>query len=212
MLVDKYTNSTFSDSLHERLSIIPLNAWEEELPSLEAIIRETLRISGSGIFLRRNIANDIQIGDATLRRGDFLAYQSAEVNLNPDIYTDPMTFDPDRYGPGREEGKEPFGYLSWGAGMYFTTSNAVIFLSFMSLGRHPCLGMKIAKLEIKLILAMILLGYEYEIVDGNGNYPKEVPSQDRNDLLQVSTYPCISSRHVLIYFSCSRDLWGTRVI
>ena len=57
----------------------------------------------------------------------------------------------------------------------------------MSLGRHPCAGMKIAKLEIKLVLTMMLLGYEYELVDGNGNYPKEIPSQDRNDLLQVST-------------------------
>ena len=46
--------------------------------------------------------------------------------------------------------------------------------------------MKIAKLEIKLVLAMILLGYEYELVDGNGNCPKQIPSQDRNDILQVS--------------------------
>ena len=77
--------------------------------------------------------------------------------------------------------------------------------------------MKFAKLEMKLILTMILLGYEYELVDGNGNYPKKVPSQDRNDLVQVSTitHACISSRQelsVLIYFSCSRDLWETRVI
>ena len=59
----------------------------------------------------------------------------------------------------------------------------------MLLGRHPCPGMKIAKLEIKLILTMMLLGYDYELVDGNGNYPKELPSQDRNDLLQVSSTP-----------------------
>ena len=59
----------------------------------------------------------------------------------------------------------------------------------MSLGRHPCAGMKIAKLEMKLILTMILLGYEYEIVDGNGNRPKEVPNQDRNGLLHVSNNP-----------------------
>jgi cytochrome P450 len=64
----------------------------------------------------------------------------------------------------------------------------------MSLGRHPCAGMKIAKLEIKLILAMMLLGYEYELVDGNGNYPKQVPSQDRNDIAQAST---ISNRQEL---------------
>jgi cytochrome P450 len=128
-LVDNYTNTTSSDPLHARLSTIPLNAWEDELPSLDAIIRETLRISGSITHLRRNIAKDIQIGDAIIRRGDFLAYSSADVNLNPDIYTNPMTFDPDRYGPGREEDrKETFGYLAWGAGMYLTTTlNADIF-------------------------------------------------------------------------------------
>ena len=181
------------DPLHSRLSTIPLDAWEEELPSLDVIIRETLRISGSGTFLRRNIEKDIQVGEATIRRGDFLAYSSAEVNHNPDIYTNPMTFDPDRYGPDREEDrKEAFGYLSWGAGMHLTmTLNSGILKCSMSLGRHPCAGMKIAKLEIKLVLMMVLLGYEYELVDGNGNYPRQVPRQDRNDLMQVSTYPCI---------------------
>lgn len=43
-----------------------------------------------------------------------------------------------------------------------------------------------AKLEIKVILAMMLLGYEYEIVDGNGNPRKTVPDQNRNDIHQVS--------------------------
>jgi len=166
-LVEKYTNTTSSDPLHARLSTIPLEAWENELPSLEAIIRETLRISGSNAVLRRNVGKDIQVGEATIKRGDFLAYSTADVNLDPDIYTNPMTFDPDRYGPGREEDrKASLGYLSWGA------------------GRHPCAGIKIAKLEIKIVLAMILLGYEYELVDGNGNRATSVPDQDRNDLQQ----------------------------
>ena len=128
-LADKYTHTTSSDPLHARLATIPLDAWEEEVPTLDVIIRETLRLSVSTTFLRRNIAKDIQIGDATIRRGDFLAYPSFEANHNPDIYTNPMAFDPDRYGPGREEDrKEAFGYVSWGAGMHLTTtSNADIF-------------------------------------------------------------------------------------
>jgi sterol 14-demethylase len=120
--VDKYTYTTSPDPIYARLATIPLNVWEEELPSLEVIIRETLRLSGSTTFFRRNIAKDIQIGDATIRRGDFLVYPSADANHNPDIYTNPMAFDPDRYGPGREEDrKETFGYLSWGAGTHLTT-------------------------------------------------------------------------------------------
>jgi sterol 14-demethylase len=166
-LVDRYTNTTSSDPLYARLSTIPMSAWEEEAPSMETIVRETLRISGSGTLFRRNIEKDIHIGEATIKRGDFLTYSLAEANLNPDIYTNPMTFDPDRYGPGREEDrKEALSYLPWGA------------------GRHPCAGMRIAKLEMKLILAMVLLGCEYELVDGNGNYPKALPVQDRNDLMR----------------------------
>jgi len=53
-------------------------------------------------------------------------------------------------------------------------------------GRHPCAGMKVAKLEIKLILAMLLVGYEYTLVDGSGKYPKTFPKPDRNDIQQVS--------------------------
>jgi len=168
-LVDKHANTTSSDlALHMRLSTIPLDAWEDELPSLDLIIRETLRISRSATLLRRNIEKDIQVGEAIIKRGDFLAYTSSDVHLNPDIYTNPMAFDPDRYGPGREEDrKETFSYLGWGA------------------GRHPCAGIRIAKLEMKVVLAMILLGYEYELVDGNGNYPKTVPDQNRNDLHQA---------------------------
>jgi len=120
-LVYKYTDTTSSEPLHTRLSTIPLSAWEDELPSLEVIIRETLRISGSATMLRRNIGKDIQVGEAIIKRGDFLAYQSADAHLNPDIYTNPMMFDPDRYGPGREEDrKEACGYLGWGAGIYST--------------------------------------------------------------------------------------------
>ena len=126
-LVNKYTNTTSTDPLHARLSTIPLDAWEEEVPSLDAIIRETLRLSGSGALFRRNIEKDIQIGEATIKRGDFVAYSIADVNLNPDIYANPMTFDPDRYGPGREEDrKEAMGYLAWGAGMYPTASTVDI--------------------------------------------------------------------------------------
>ena len=45
--------------------------------------------------------------------------------------------------------------------------------------------MKIATLEMKLILALMLLGYDYELVDGSGKHLEVVPQPDRNDLHQV---------------------------
>ena len=58
---------------------------------------------------------------------------------------------------------------------------------YSNLGRHACVGVKMAKLQMKLVLALMLLGYEYELVDGSGKYPASFPQPDRNDIQQVSS-------------------------
>ena len=45
--------------------------------------------------------------------------------------------------------------------------------------------MRFAKLEMKIVLAILLIRYDFELVDGNGSFPKEPPVQDRNDIHQV---------------------------
>lgn len=166
-LVTNHTNTLSKEPLHKRLAAIPLSAWEEELPALDLVIRETIRIAASGAALRRNLGKDILLADTTIKRGDFLTYSLSDVHLNANIYADPTKFDPGRFTKGKEDNqKETYTYLGWGV------------------GRHPCAGMRIAKLEMKLILAMFLVGYEYELVDSRGNFPKELPLQDRNDIQQ----------------------------
>ena len=65
-------------------------------------------------------------------------------------------------------------------------SNAgVFFLLIFFTGRHPCTGMKVAKLEIKVILAFMLAGFEFDVVDKFGERPLELPKPDRNDIHQV---------------------------
>jgi hypothetical protein len=46
--------------------------------------------------------------------------------------------------------------------------------------------MKIAKLEIKMILALFLSSYEYTLVGGSGMPLKQPLQPDRNDIHQVS--------------------------
>jgi cytochrome P450 len=45
--------------------------------------------------------------------------------------------------------------------------------------------MKVAKLEIKTIVAFVLSRYEYTLVDGSGQPPKQLPQSNRNDIYQV---------------------------
>ena len=48
--------------------------------------------------------------------------------------------------------------------------------------------MRVAKLETKILLAMMLLGYDYTIVDGHGKQTtrSQLPVPNRNDNMKVS--------------------------
>lgn len=52
-------------------------------------------------------------------------------------------------------------------------------------GRHPCAGMRAAKLEIKVAIALFLSKFDYELVDASGKLLKSLPQPDRNDIQNV---------------------------
>lgn len=171
-LISRHANGSSAEPLHARLASIPMNAWEDEMPILELVIRETQRLTFNGAAMRRNVAHALAVpGEGkVIERGAFMTYSLADVHMDPSIYPSPEKFDPERFLPGREEDKKaPLAFLSWGG------------------GRHPCAGVKVAKLEIKMIVAMFLAGYEYTVVDSQGKIPSPFPRPDRNDIHQVMT-------------------------
>lgn len=48
-----------------------------------------------------------------------------------------------------------------------------------------CAGMRIAKLEVKLIMALFFLTFEFEVVDSAGEFPKSLPQSDFNEFKRV---------------------------
>ncbi|KAJ7141246.1 cytochrome P450 [Mycena epipterygia] len=163
-LLSNHTDAASTEPIHERLASIPVNAWETELPVADVVMRETLRMTMELLALRRNLGEDMVLADKRIPAGDFLAYPIKDVHYNPDIYSEPFAFDPHRYDAGREEDKRaPLAFLAWGA------------------GRHVCAGMRTAKLEVKLIMAMFFSTFEFEVIDGSGNIPKTIPRVDLND-------------------------------
>jgi len=155
--------------LSKRLSEVPIGVWEDGFPILEDVLRETMRMVHSSVVgIRRNMGVDLTVGGKEIPTGAFLVYPMGDTHANPAIYKDPQTFDPSRFAPGREEGKRmPLEFLGWGG------------------GRHPCLGMRFAKLEIKLIAVLFMGCFEYHLVDGAGRKMDEVPAQDKNNIFQA---------------------------
>jgi len=151
-----------SATVYEKLISVHVSAWEDELPILDACIRESHRIALSGFLVRRNAGDDINIGGGVVKRGNFLVYHLGDVHLNPEYYPEPSKYDPGRWLQPDPVSKVVHPFLGWGA------------------GRHPCSGMKVAKLEMKWIIAMFLMRYEYQLVDGDGKIPNPLPVPDRN--------------------------------
>jgi sterol 14-demethylase len=56
--------------------------------------------------------------------------------------------------------------------------------------------MRVAKLEMKILVTMMLLGFDLTVVDKQGNPTNEIPGPDRNDILQVSIHRRRWSRFV----------------
>jgi len=187
-LITTYSNTSHSEPVHQRLSAIPLSALEENMPVADVIIRETIRLIKNGPAFRYNIADNLQLGDKTVDKGTFVLYRREDVHLNTSCYFDPLTLDPSRFCAPREEDKQGnLLFLGWGA------------------GRHICTGMKTAKLEIKLILALILSSYEYQLIDGSSEPLRQQPQPNRDDTYQVGQsrrFMCYLSTNSLFY---SRD-------
>lgn len=162
-------NSIGNDPVAARMMQASAEAWEEQLPVLDTIIRETIRLVVTGSAMRRNIEKDVKIDGKVIERGAFLLYPLAELHYDPEIYKDPYNFDPGRFDDGREEDKKVhFGYLGWGV------------------GRHPCLGMRFAKLELKLLTVYLLAAFDFLHVDDKGTQKKaDGHSINRNLVFQV---------------------------
>ena len=166
-LLSRYPDAPPSATLYEKLGAIPISAWQDELPVTDACLQETHRICLTPTSFRRNLGKEVTIGPQVVKRGDFLVYPIAEFHLNPEYFPEPYEYDPSRWLRTDPVPGSPYNFLGWGS------------------GRHHCTGMKVAKLEMKLILAVFLMRYEYELVDGDGKFPKTMPVPNRNDFHQV---------------------------
>jgi cytochrome P450 len=125
-LLAAYTNTASSEPIHQRLSAIPMSAWEDEMPVIECVIRETLRTISNGTAFRRNLVDDLRIADKTIDKGAFMAYNFGDVHMNQRYYPEPHKFDPDRFSVTEDDDpRSNIPFLAWGT------------------GRHPCAGQSV---------------------------------------------------------------------
>lgn len=167
-------------TLAEQLASIPLEAWEKGTPVTDQIIWETLRLAEPHFAMRRNIGPEAYVDGVCVPTGTYVVYPFSDVHLNPALYPDPWRFD-----PGRLESKASLGYVGWGGG----TCNLHRALRVICngadriAGRTVCLGQRLARLELKGLLAMLLLKFDCVLADKSGADLHRPPQPNWNDTL-----------------------------
>ena len=120
---------------------------KKNLPHLEAIITETLRLS-SLVPLRvpRKTTVDTTLQGYSIPKGTTVLMNLWSLHHDPEIWDEPEAFRPERFLD--EEGN-------------FVPPKADRFLPF-SAGRRVCLGESLARIELFLVLARLLHSFKFE--------------------------------------------------
>lgn len=113
------------EPLFETLGRLTLEDWEADFPMVDLALRETIRFTQTGCAFRKNTSGrDLAIGKTgeVIPPDAYAVYLMDDTQMNPEIYTDPLKWDPSRYFPDRAEDRKlaSHGFIGWGS------------------GRHPC--------------------------------------------------------------------------
>ena len=123
-----------------------------EIPVLENVIKEVLRLHPPLIFLIRKVMQDFHFKDYTVKAGKYVCASPRVSHRIADIFPDPEKFDPDRYSEARQEDAKPFSWIAFGG------------------GKHKCSGNAFAMLQLKAIFSILLRRYTFELIDDKDTY------------------------------------------
>jgi cytochrome P450 len=131
----------------DRLGDGPLDIESlEKLESLDLVMNEAIRLVSPVQWAMRRTVRDTELLGHYIPKGtNVTAFPGVNHRL-PELWTDPMTFDPGRFAEPRSEHKRHrYAFTPFGG------------------GAHKCIGMTFGQLEIKTIMHRLLRKYRLEL-------------------------------------------------
>jgi sterol 14-demethylase len=116
----------------------------------------------------RKVVTDFHYKQWTVPAGALVAASPAISNRLPEHFPDPDEYLPERYLPGREEDRQSFAWIPFGA------------------GRHRCVGAAFAMMQLKAIFSILLRRYEFELAQ-----PSETYANDFSKMVVAVRQPCV---------------------
>ena len=120
------------------------------LPYLSAVCQETLRIYPVGLLtFAREVLTPVELMGHQLEPGTVVLGSIYLTHRREDLYPEPLQFKPERF---LERQFSPYEYLPFGG------------------GSRRCIGLALAQLEMKLVLATILRDFELVLAERKSPY------------------------------------------
>ncbi|MBO0855595.1 MAG: cytochrome P450 [Nocardia sp.] len=139
-----------------------------QIPQLEAVLKETLRLHPPLIILMRVAQGEFEVCGHRIEPGDHVAATPAISNRIAEDFPDPDRFDPGRYiDPNQEDLVNRWTWIPFGA------------------GRHRCVGAAFALMQLKAIFSVLLRDWEFEMIQPSDSY-----RNDHSKMVVQLQQPC----------------------
>lgn len=131
------------------------NADVEQFDSLSKVVCETMRLYPAGWAFERYARENATLGGEPIAKGTRIFFSPFLLHRNEKFWQEPLVFDPNRFANSMNVVPDvpKFGYLPFGA------------------GPRSCTGGRLAWLEMRIALAMIMAQCPWEIVEQPGELP-----------------------------------------
>jgi sterol 14-demethylase len=132
---------------------------------LDHAIREAERMHPPLIILVRKVLEPFAYEGYELPVGTFAMVSPGMSHRLPDVFKNPHAYDPDRFAPPRSESDVPHSLIGFGG------------------GKHRCVGMHFAYMQLKTIFSVLLSQFALELV-------RPMPSPDFTHWVTGPKEPC----------------------
>ncbi|KAF9244148.1 cytochrome P450 [Melanogaster broomeanus] len=157
-------NPQYMQPLREEVeSVIASEGWSKDalgkMYKIDSFLRESQRLEGNtALTMLRKALKDFRFSDGTvIPKGAFLAVAAYSTHLDDGLYENAHRFDPFRFANMHGEDEE-------GANQQFVSLTPE-YLPF-GLGRHACPGRFFAAVQLKTMLAHVVLSYDIKLENG----------------------------------------------
>ncbi|XP_076146051.1 cytochrome P450 3A27-like [Alosa pseudoharengus] len=109
-----------------------------QMEYLDSVINETLRLHAPVTRLERVCKKTVDVGGVIIPKGAIVMVPTYALHRDPELWTDPETFKPERFSKENKESIDPYSYMPFG------------------LGPRNCIGMRFALISMKLAIVELL--------------------------------------------------------